>query len=208
MPNAPASTDDWHYTYQEPPTVPTLHIRVVATGDVVMDPVVVPQWVKHDISTWAAQDPRAVLVLDLGDARWEAETLLRTLTSAASGVEGLSGGDVVIVVTTRQPGVAQIARMVASYLDVPMYIADSPAAVADAIPVGRLTTTEQQTLEALRQLGGRATAITFAAATSLKVTAAGNRLSSLARRGYVNRVSRSRRDGDEFVTPAWFEPGR
>jgi len=44
------------------------------------------------------------------------------------------------------------------------------------------------------------TASRFATETDLELTAAGNRLTNLARRGYVLRIPRSRRHGDEFLT--------
>lgn len=195
-------------TYQDPPTVPYLRVVHVATGNVdaspIMDPVTVPQWLRNDLTHWVADSPRAVLVLDFGDFRWEAETLVSTLTSAASVLRGMSDSGVVMVVSTTQPSVAQVARMIAIHLDVPLYTSDSSSAagVADATPVGKLTETEKETLSILRQMGGRGTANSLAAAASLEITAAGNRLGNLARRGYVNRVSRSRRQGDEYISPA------
>jgi DNA-binding MarR family transcriptional regulator len=95
-------------------------------------------------------------------------------------------------------------------MGLPLYIADPPStsSVAHAAPAGWLTKTERDTLELLGQMGGRVAVSDFAAHASLEVTAAGNRLGNLAKRGYVNRVARSRREGDEFVSPAWFEKTR
>jgi hypothetical protein len=205
-----APTDRAPHKYPDPLTVPDLYIRTVTTGGIfttpIMDPVTAPQWLRNELTHWVADEPRSVLVLDLGDARWEAETLLQLLTTAANAVRDAAEGDVVMVVSTTQPSVAQIARMISTYMEVPLYIADSPStkSVAKSAPAGRLTTTERATLTLLAEMGGRVTASDFAAHAALEVTAAGNRLGNLAKRGYVNRVSRSRREGDVFVSPAWF----
>ena len=185
-------------------------MRSVTTGGPVatpiMDTVTAPQWLGSELTRWAAARPRSVLVLDLGDARWEAETLLELFASTVRAVHDVSDGDVVLVVSTSQPSVAQVARMVATSMDVSLYVADSASieSVADAAPAGRLTTSEWDTLSTIGRMGGRVTVSEFASRNSLEVTAAGNRLANLAKRGYVNRIARSRRQGDEFVSPAWF----
>lgn len=210
-PDTIAPTDLSDQKYQDTPTAPDLYIRAVTTGGMVttpiMDPVAAPQWLGNELSHWVADEPRSVLVLDLGEARWEAETLLQTLTAAADAVRDAVDGDVVIVISTKQPSVAQVARMVSNYMEIPLYIADSPSAssVAKATPAGKLTAAERDTLRLLGDMGGRVTASDFASHSSLEITAAGNRLSNLAKRGYINRVPRSRREGDLFVSPAWFD---
>lgn len=210
-PDTIAPTDPTPHKYQNPPTAPDLYVRAVTTGGMVttpiMDPVAAPQWLGNELSHWVADEPRSVLVLDLGDARWEAETLVQMLTAAANAVRSAVDGDVVMVISTQQPSVAQVARMISNYMDIPLYIADSPSppSVAKATPAGKLTVAERETLRLLGDMGGRATASNFASRSSLEVTAAGNRLGNLAKRGYINRVPRSRREGDLFVSLAWFD---
>jgi hypothetical protein len=73
--------------------------------------------------------------------------------------------------------------------------------LAEAEAVGVLTATERETLEILRQLGGRVTVANFADASGLEPSAATNRLVNVAQKGFVHRVERPRRDGLLFVDP-------
>lgn len=211
VPQTASPADSPHQTYQDAPTVPDLYVRAVTTGGMVttpiMEPITAPQWLRNELTQWVADEPQSVLVLDLGDARWEAETLLQLLGAAATSVRDVVDGDVVMVVSTTQPSVAQVARMISTSMEVPLYVADSAssASIAKAAPAGKLTATERETLKLIGEMGGRVTTSDFAARASLEVTAAGNRLGNLAKRGYLNRISRSRREGDVFVSPAWFE---
>jgi hypothetical protein len=178
-------------------TIPRLVVQQVATGGLVSLPSV-PSWVRNSVVHAGGQP--SVLVLELGDARFEAEVLLNMLAPLAGEIRAGRFGDVVLVVATRQESVARIAHMVAATEDLPMYVTSDVDHVPWAEPVGRLTPTERNSLFALDALGGRVTASRFATANSMELTAAGNRLSNLAKRGYVFRVPRSRRDGDEYMS--------
>jgi hypothetical protein len=174
-----------------------------------VDTASVPMWVRtmwvRNLAESGSNDPEpAVLVLELGEAKFEAEVLLEMLTPLAREIRAGRFGDVVLVVATTQESVGRIAQMVAETENLPMYVTSSSEHVADARPAGRLTPTEKNSLVTVDQLGGRVTANQFASATSLELTAAGNRLSNLARRGYVFRLARSRREGDEYVSLATF----
>ena len=189
--------------YHSGQTVPRLVFQNVATGGVVVSPSV-PTWVRNVAAEKAKGHEPAVLVLELGEAKFEAEVLLEMLTSLAREIRAGRFGEVLLVVATTQESVARITQMVAETENLPMYVASSSAHVAEARPAGRLTPTEKNSLTTLDQLGGRVTSSQFALATSLELTAAGNRLSNLARRGYVFRLARSRREGDEYVSLATF----
>lgn len=191
--------------YQGAPTLPVLRVHQVATGgDIINAPEVVPRGVTYQLTRWAADAPVSVLVLDLGDSRWETETLLRMLTDSVISIRGQRNAEIVLVVATTQEAVARIVSMLATSLDVTLYVTSAADRLDKARPVGRVTPTDLESLSTLRSLGGRVTASQFANAASIEVTAAGNRLSKLANRGYVNRVNRSRRDGDEYVSVDWF----
>lgn len=194
-----------HYAhgYHSGRTVPRLVFQNVATGGLVDMPSV-PTWVRNVAAASSKGPGPAVLVLELGEAKFEAEVLLDMLTSLAREIRAGRFGEVVLVVATTQESVARIAQMVAETENLPMYVTSSSAHVAEARPAGRLTPTEKSSLTTLDQLGGRVTSSQFASATSLELTAAGNRLSNLARRGYVFRLARSRREGDEYVSLATF----
>lgn len=194
------------HDYQPPPTTPRVVVQQVATGGLVDFPSV-PPWVRHVASDIGRTAGSAVLVLELGDARFETEVLLDMLTPLAQEIRAGRFGDVVLVVATRQQSVARIVEMVALTEDLPMYLTPDASKLSQAQPAGRLTETERESLAALSRLGGRVTASQFASAAALEITAAGNRLSNLARRGYVFRIPRSRREGDEYLSLAWLTGG-
>ncbi|WP_167759240.1 hypothetical protein [Blastococcus sp. TF02A-35] len=181
-------------------------VYTVATGGLIDLPSV-PSSVRHVAATQLGSRQPTVLVLELGSARFEVQTLLEMLTPLAREIRAGRFGDVVLVVATTQESVARIVRMVSETEDLPMYVTPSAAEVKHAHPAGRLTPTEKASLEVLDFLGGHVTVNRFASETSLELTAAGNRLSNLARRGYVLRLPRSRREGDLFVSLAAL-PGR
>ncbi|WNV75161.1 hypothetical protein [Geodermatophilus sp. DSM 44513] len=176
-------------------------VYTVATGGLIDLPSV-PSSVRHVAANQLGSRQPTVLVLELGSARFEVQTLLEMLTPLAREIRAGRFGDVVLVVATTQESVARIVRMVSETEALPMYVTPSAAQVKHAHPAGRLTPTEKASLEALDFLGGHVTVNRFAAETSLELTAAGNRLSNLARRGYVLRLPRSRREGDLFVSLA------
>lgn len=178
-------------------------VHVPTAGGLVDDPDV-PVAVRRDVELLAGAGTRTVVILDLADARYAADTLLDMLLPLGAQVRSGRLGDVVLVVATAQESVATVAEMLAATYDLPLYVSRSLDDVTHARPVGRLTPTEVASLAQLGSLGGRVTVSRFAAATDLEQTAAGNRLNNLARRGYVQRVPRSRRDGDEYVSVAYF----
>ena len=97
---------------------------------------------------------------------------------------------------------------VAAQEDLPLYLSlsASPVEIASAEPAGDLTPTERQTLDALVSMGGRVSVADLARRLDLNHTAAGNRLGSLAAKGYLSRQSRPGRDGDLYVDPRFLTP--
>lgn len=201
--------DEASLAYQEGLTLPRLVIYTVATGGLIDLPSV-PSSVRHVAASQLGSKQPAVLVLELGSARFEVQTLLEMLTPLAREIRAGRFGDVVLVVATSQESVARLVGMISETEDLPMYVTLTATQVREAHPAGRLTPTEKASLDVLDLLGGHVTVNRFASETSLELTAAGNRLSNLARRGYVLRLPRSRREGDVFVSlaayPAQGEP--
>jgi hypothetical protein len=82
----------------------------------------------------------------------------------------------------------------------PIFLSTSPIApLREARPIGALTTAEMETYGLIRTAGGEVTSSRVAEMAGIEVNAAVNRLSALARKGYIHRVPRSRREGDAFV---------
>jgi hypothetical protein len=167
----------------------------------------VPELVRHRLDDLMGTAPRAMLLVDFKGARVMTDTLIDILTPLARAVRAARHGEFLLVVVASDPGVVQVAEMFAVAQDVPMFVTSSIDEVTRARPVGKLTPAESDSLQWMDRLGGRVTVSGFAKAADLEQTAAGNRLANLSRRGYVQRVPRSRRDGDEYVTPAYYDGG-
>lgn len=180
-----------------PPTVPAVRVHNVATGGLIHGPGV-PVSAGREASNALADGQTRVFVLDLGGARFETQTLLEMLKEVWRAASGTVRRPVVVVATD-QPSVVRVVQMVAAADELPLYVMPTGGDLSLARPAGRLTPTEADSLTLLARLGGEVTANRFAQEASLELTAAGNRLASLAKRGYVLRVPRSRRDGDLYV---------
>lgn len=187
--------------------LPVLRVLPIAHAGHAVTGEGVPEQVRFQLDNLMGATPRAVLLVDFKDARVMTDTLVDILTPLARAVRGARRGELLLVVATSEPGVAQVAEMFAVAEDVPMFVTNSIEEIARARPVGKLTPAESDSLQWMDRLGGRVTVSGFARAADLEQTAAGNRLANLSRRGYVQRVPRSRRDGDEYVTPAYYDGG-
>lgn len=171
---------------QDHPTIQgLLTYRVATGGELINAPDVVPRGITYQLSRSAADQTVSVLVMDLGDSRWETETLLRMLTDSLTSIRGQRSTEVVLVVSTSQPAVSRVVSMLATALDVTLYLTPAADRLAEAKPVGRVTPTDLESLSTLRDLGGRVTASQFAEAASIEPTAAGNRLSKQIGRAHV-----------------------
>ena len=86
-----------------------------------------------------------------------------------------------------------------------IFVCSSSADLKDAEPVGALTAKDRETLRLVSQAaGGTVTALSLAEQVNIEKTAAGNRLVSLQKKGYLQRVEQPHPAGDFFVDPrAW-----
>jgi DNA-binding MarR family transcriptional regulator len=186
--------------YQVGPTTTRAKIHYLGTGGNLLDPGVTSQ-ICESLLQRLAQSAESVAVLDLGGAVFSPGSLQALLLPLARRLRAGEPRPLALLVIAEDRGVADFVHMLAATHGLTLYISHRPDRVGDAEPAGRLTPTERQTIDTLAALGGRVTVSTFAHQMQLQVTAAGNRLSNLADRGYLQREQRSRREGDEFVDP-------
>lgn len=186
--------------YQMGPTKTRAKIHYLGTGGNLLDPGYTSQVRERLLQTFA-QSAESVAVLNLGGAVFSPGSLQELLLPLARRLRSGEPRPLALVVIAEDRGVADFIRMLASMHGLTLYVSDRPERVNEAEPAGRLTPTERQTIDTLAALGGRVTVSTFAHQLQMQVTAAGNRLSNLADRGYLHREQRSRREGDEFVDP-------
>lgn len=141
------------------------------------------------------------LVLDLGDRDFTTSALQAVLSHVGQALRGGGFRDTRVVFVASNPAVVEFVRLLAEANGFPFYVAASRSEIPSARPVGDLTTSEEETLDVLRRLGGRATAAELGQAMGLAPSAANNRLNALDRKGYLLRVRRHRRQGDDFLDP-------
>lgn len=141
-----------------------------------------------------------VFSINLEGGFFSPSTLKEMVLPVAQAIASGAHGAAVLVVVTSDVATGEYLQALAARHAVPFYLANSvQAPLSDAVPVGPLTSSELEALRILRRSGGEITSARMAEISGLEPNAAGNRLSSLAQKGYVHRIPRSRREGDAFV---------
>ena len=146
------------------------------------------------------------LVVDLGGSAFTPLALQELILPLAQRIRGGEYGPARLVIRTSDTGVRDFIRYMAQAHQLSLYLCDSPSILMsnliwEGIPVGDLTNTERDTLNAVVELGGYVTASRLAASESIKPSAATNRLVKLDREGYLVRQPRGRREGDIYIEP-------
>lgn len=113
-------------------------------------------------------------------------------------------GPVRLVVQTHDRGVSDFISYLAKQHNFPIYVSHFGDPLSEARPEGQLTSSQQTTLNVLNNLGGNVSASELAQAVGIEPTAAGNRLTDLADRGYIFKDARCRRH--RFQDPRFAEP--
>jgi hypothetical protein len=142
-------------------------------------------------------------VLDLMDVIPTVDVFEQYLVPFGQTIKHGERGSSSLAISTRNPGVRRYAELLSAQLELPVWIAASTATlqVAEASPAGALTQTDLETLDAVVDLGGAASASEVAARLRIQHTAAHQRLVALAARRYLHRRERSGRRGELFVHP-------
>lgn len=160
---------------------------------------------------WSARSTAVrptVVILDLSGLQILPLALRDMLLPLCRDVQSKRFGPVVLVVAAADPGVADVVRWMAASNDLALFLVPSPAQLAHAEPIGRLTQGDQQTLEILSRLGGWTTASMMASTIGIEPSAANNRLGSVSQKGYSFRVDRPRSEGDLYVDPRASSPNQ
>jgi len=104
-------------------------------------------------------------------------------------------GEFTFVVSSEDEPTRSTIRDVANAQGVAMFVSSSSVVLEDAEPVGGLTAKDRETLDFVLQAGGTVTAMELARQVGIEQTTAGNRLVSLHKKGYLQRLERT--------TPRW-----
>jgi len=149
-----------------------------------------------------------LLCLNLDGVFLDVSALRELVVPLARGVRGGAYGPAALMVATSDEGMADVLEALAVRHDLAMFITRSVVTgLADARPVGALTSKDGETLDLVRGLGGQITSAALAQSIGIEVSAAGNRLTSLSRKGYLYRRRRAKREGDVYIDPRGVEAG-
>ena len=110
-------------------------------------------------------------------------------------------GDFSLFICSEDEDTRSVIGDVASAQNVAMFVCSSSSDLEHAEPVGVLTAKDRDTLRLVSEAGGTVTALGFAKEAKIEKTAAGNRLVSLQKKGYLQRVEQPHPAGDFFVDP-------
>ncbi len=144
---------------------------------------------------------RETVILDLGYGDYSVAALQDLIVPLAQRVRSGLMGPMDLIISAPDPGIRGFIGYLAVKYDLSIFLTSAPDALQDARPAGDLTATELATLEIILTLGGAASASNVARRVGIEVTAAGNRLANLEKKGYVYRIRTPGREADLFSDP-------
>jgi hypothetical protein len=141
-------------------------------------------------------------VLNLEETAMTAEALYELIVPLGERLRQGSYGKSTLFVASGSPQVRSMLEAMAVQHDFPLFILDSAKApLRDATPVGPVTETDRAVLDYTMASGGIATSAHLASAQDITLAAASNRLADSSERGYLAKVERPRKQGNQFVDP-------
>ena len=140
-------------------------------------------------------------VLQMGAARPTPGVLRNLVVTVGEDVKAGRYGSFSWFICSEDEDTRSVIGDVAASRNVALFVCSSSEDLEDAEPVGVLTAKDRETLRLVSQAGGTVTALDLAEQVNIEKTAAGNRLVSLQRKGYLQRVEQPHPAGDLFVDP-------
>lgn len=141
-----------------------------------------------------------VFCINLEGGFFSPGALMEMILPLGQAVRSGAHGAAALVVVSSDEGTIEFLEALAQRYELPMFLSPALGApLSEARPIGALTTVEMETYRLIRSAGGEVTSSRVADLAGIEDNAAANRCSGLARKGYVHRVTRSRREGDVYV---------
>ena len=140
-------------------------------------------------------------VLHMGAARPAPGVLQDLVVTVGEDVKAGRYGSCSLFISSEDEDTRSVIGDVAASRNVALFVCASFADLEHAEPAGVLTARDRETLDLVAEAGGTATALSLAERVGIEKTAAGNRLVSLHRKGYLQRVPQPHPAGDLFVDP-------
>ena len=173
----------------------------VGTGPAVWDDPYVDQLI-HRFMPHDRKHGPMLGVLHMGLARPTPGVLRNLVVTVGEDVKaGRYGSCFSLFICSEDEDTRSVIGDVAAASNVALFVSSSSAHLEDAEPVGVLTAKDRETLGLVMQAGGTVTALSLAEQVNIEKTAAGNRLVSLQKKGYLQRVEQPHPAGDLFVDP-------
>lgn len=163
-------------------------------------------WDDADASDWIHQfmphdrtsDP-TLGILDIGKLRPTPHVLNDVVVVVGEDIKAGRYGALTFFICSEDEHTREIIRDVASSRNIALFLSSSSRDLGNAEPGGALSLTDSETLGVVKAMGGTVTAVEFASGVGIKENAAGNRLASLHRKGYLQRKARPHPTGDLFI---------
>ena len=170
------------------------------TGSGVWDDPDADQFVHRFMPHDRSQGPR-LGVLYMGAARPTPRMLRLVVTVGEDAKAGRYGSCFSLIISSEDEDTRSVIGDVAASRNVALFVCSSFDALEDAEPAGLITARDRETLKLVLEGGGTATALSLAEQVNIEKTAAGNRLVSLHKKGYLQRHPQPHPAGDLFVDP-------
>ena len=171
-----------------------------ATGPSVWDDPFADQLV-HRFMPPDRKHPPMLGVIDLDAARPTPSVLQRVVVSIAEDVKAGRYGSCSLVYCSQDEDTRTVIGDIAESQNVAVFLCSTYDDLMYAEPVGDLTARDHETLDMVLEAGGTVNALDLSTQVGIEKTAAGNRLVSLQKKGYVFRVERPHPAGDLFIDP-------
>ena len=182
----------------------TVHFEVkfvpAVTGPVVWDDPYADQIIHRFMPPERRHGPM-LGVLHLGAARPTPGVLRNMVVTIGEDVKAGRYGNFTLFISSEDEDTRSVISDIAASRNVAMFVCSSSNELEHAEPVGLLTAKDHETLNLVSEAGGTVTTLAFADHVGIEKTAAGNRLVSLQKKGYLQRVERPHPAGDLFVDP-------
>ena len=172
----------------------------VGTGTGVSDNPYADQLVQRFMPAHRRHGPM-LGVLQFGAVRPTPVVLRNMIVNVGEDVRAGRYGDFSLFVCSEDEDTRSVIGDIATAQNIAMFVCASSSELGDAEPVGMLTPNDVETLELVADTGGTVTALSLADHIGIEKTAAGNRLVSLQKKGFLQRVKRPHPEGDLFVDP-------
>ena len=173
----------------------------VATGSAVWDDDPYVDQIIHRFMPHDRKHGPMLGVLHMGAARPTPGVLRDLVVTVGEDVKAGRYGNFSLFICSEDEDTRSVIGDVAASRNVALFVCSSPADLKDAEPVGVLTAKDRETLRLVSQAGGTVSALGLAEQVTIEKTAAGNRLVSLQKKGYLQRVEQPHPAGDLFVDP-------